>query len=338
MRFLGGEADEALQLAADALALADELQLDELRAHALTTIGSSKNRKAPSTGHVELERALAIATETNSPLLSNILNNLAVAASMNGDTQRADELYQEAVHAGERNGDRDAALFARGNHIALNFERGQWDKALEESDRFVALSEKSPHYLEALARRIRGCVRLARGDHAGALDDWNRALEQSREIRAPQSLLPTLLHTARGHALLGHDAEARELASEAVEVARANVDLAEHLGVFGSVAHPLGIEEAVRDLIRQAPESPWKHGALAQAEGDFMRAADVFAGLGDLAAEAEARFAAADVLIEAGRRAEGEEQLEKALAFYRSVGATFFVQRGEALLEKAATG
>ncbi len=54
--------------------------------------------------------------------------------------------------------------------------------------------------------------------------------------------------------------------------------------------------------------------------------------------EADARFAAAEELIEAGRRAEGEEQLEQALAFYRSVGATFFVQRGEALLAQAATG
>jgi hypothetical protein len=32
---------------------------------------------------------------------------------------------------------------------------------------------------------------------------------------------------------------------------------------------------------------------------------------------------------------EAEEQLEKALAFYRSVGATFFVQRGEVLRAQA---
>ncbi len=43
-------------------------------------------------------------------------------------------------------------------------------------------------------------------------------------------------------------------------------------------------------------------------------------------------------LIATGRRAEGEAELDKALAFYRSVGATFFVQRGEALLAQAATG
>ena len=40
-------------------------------------------------------------------------------------------------------------------------------------------------------------------------------------------------------------------------------------------------------------------------------------------------------LIDAGRRAEGEAEIEKALAFYRSVGATFFVERGERLLAKA---
>jgi hypothetical protein len=35
-------------------------------------------------------------------------------------------------------------------------------------------------------------------------------------------------------------------------------------------------------------------------------------------------------------RAEGEAELERTLAFYRSVGATFFIQRGEQLLAKSA--
>ena len=49
-------------------------------------------------------------------------------------------------------------------------------------------------------------------------------------------------------------------------------------------------------------------------------------------------MSAAEELIETGRRDEGEAELEKALAFYRSVGATFFIERGEALLAQAATG
>ena len=52
--------------------------------------------------------------------------------------------------------------------------------------------------------------------------------------------------------------------------------------------------------------------------------------------EAEARLRAAEQFLAAGRRAEGETELEKALAFYRSVGATLFIERGEALLAKIA--
>ncbi len=42
-------------------------------------------------------------------------------------------------------------------------------------------------------------------------------------------------------------------------------------------------------------------------------------------------------MLEEGRTAEGLAELEKALTFYRSVGATFFLDRGEALLAEAKT-
>ncbi|MGI8480156.1 MAG: hypothetical protein ACR2M2_09950 [Gaiellaceae bacterium] len=41
-------------------------------------------------------------------------------------------------------------------------------------------------------------------------------------------------------------------------------------------------------------------------------------------------------LIQAGLRAEGEAELRRALVFYRSVGATFCIERGEKLLAKSA--
>jgi hypothetical protein len=53
--------------------------------------------------------------------------------------------------------------------------------------------------------------------------------------------------------------------------------------------------------------------------------------------EARLRLRAAEELIETGRRAESEEQAAKALDFYRSVGATFYVDRCEALLREAKT-
>ncbi|MBA3332983.1 MAG: hypothetical protein H0U30_03240, partial [Actinobacteria bacterium] len=68
----------------------------------------------------------------------------------------------------------------------------------------------------------------------------------------------------------------------------------------------------------------------------FVEAAELYAEAGILLFEAEARLRAAEQLLSAGRAAEGEVQLEKALAFYRSVGATLFVERGEALLAHTA--
>jgi class 3 adenylate cyclase len=41
-------------------------------------------------------------------------------------------------------------------------------------------------------------------------------------------------------------------------------------------------------------------------------------------------------LVSAGRRAEADEQLRRALAFYRLVGATRYVREGEALLAASA--
>ena len=48
------------------------------------------------------------------------------------------------------------------------------------------------------------------------------------------------------------------------------------------------------------------------------------------------RLRAAESLVAQGRRAEADVQLQKALAFYRSVGATRFIREGEALLAATA--
>jgi hypothetical protein len=337
LRFLAGDLDEALRIAGDALTLAEELDLDELRAHALATIGSAKNR-LDFVGSTELEQALAIASEANSPQVPNILNNLGVFASMSGDVARAGELYAEGLRAAERTGDRDIARFMRANLLFTSYFLGAWDQLLEDADGFIAECEVSPHYMEAQARRVRGYVRLARNDARGAVEDLDRSLVLAREIKDPQALLPSLLGVAQGYALLGRDDEAHDLAREAIEVTRAHSELAAFLAVLNGLAKRFDIGDELRELIQRAADSPWKDAALAGVEGDFVRAADVYAAIGTPVFEAEERLNAAAQLIALGRRVEGEEQLEQALAFYRSAGAPFFVERGEALRAQAATG
>jgi hypothetical protein len=60
------------------------------------------------------------------------------------------------------------------------------------------------------------------------------------------------------------------------------------------------------------------------------------ADVNDRAGEAFVRHMSGERLIRQGRRAEGEGDLQRATAFYREVGARFFIERGETLLARTA--
>jgi hypothetical protein len=62
----------------------------------------------------------------------------------------------------------------------------------------------------------------------------------------------------------------------------------------------------------------------------------MLAATGARTTEARTRLIAAEELAAQGRRAESERHLAEALAFYRSVGATRWIRRGEVLLAKSA--
>jgi hypothetical protein len=74
-------------------------------------------------------------------------------------------------------------------------------------------------------------------------------------------------------------------------------------------------------------KSPWLDAAQAVVAGDFRQAADVMAGIGALPFEIFYRLRAAEALVAEGRRAEADEQLRPALAFYQ-VGASRYVREG----------
>ena len=79
----------------------------------------------------------------------------------------------------------------------------------------------------------------------------------------------------------------------------------------------------------EGDELPWTREAVAFARGEPLAAAEIAAGIGALAHEAYARRRASQLLLERGSRAEAGEQLSRALAFFRSVGATRFVREAE---------
>ena len=67
-----------------------------------------------------------------------------------------------------------------------------------------------------------------------------------------------------------------------------------------------------------------------------LAAAEIYGEMGTGPEEAYARLRAAENLVREGRRAEADAELERALAFWRTAGATAYVREGEALLAASA--
>ena len=96
-----------------------------------------------------------------------------------------------------------------------------------------------------------------------------------------------------------------------------------------------GTSELPALVERSRVKTPWRRAAAAYVSGDFGIAADAYSAMGALPEEAQARLRAAEVFVREGRRAEADEELQRSLAFWRSVGATAYVREGEALLAAA---
>jgi len=338
-RTIGGEPEEGMRLATEALAMAEALGLEELRTHALATIGTTKGYLGDATGAQDLERALELALAANSPQAGRIANNLAVADFFALDLRRTASRFDEGLRIAERFGDGVNFRWLRGQRAGMTFVLGRWDEALRAADEFIAECEAgSPHYLEPRIRWTRASIRLARSDPEGALADLRHALALARDAKDPQARLPTLDVCVGAFEALGHPDEARGLVHEAVELARAYPHAAAW-GIALSIVFSRSVvdfEDELREILELAPPGPWKDLALACLDRDFVRAADRWAEAGSPAWEARLRMRAAEELIETGRRARGEVELTKALAFYRTVGATFFIERGERLLARSA--
>jgi hypothetical protein len=87
----------------------------------------------------------------------------------------------------------------------------------------------------------------------------------------------------------------------------------------------LGRGDEFAEYAEGTHSTPWRSAALAIAAGQAETAADVLAEMGNLADEAYARL-----------RSGSDDQVRRALEFYRSVGATRYIEEGEALLAATA--
>lgn len=220
--------------------------------------------------------------------------------------------------------------------VELDFETGAWDAAEREADVWFAESAAGgTHILETLVRAFHSLLLVARGDGEAALREAELAVSPSpREGMASQ----VEAHVSLAYLELGRPDEAGVLLEQVLALGEAMPKVLNDSAIVSAavVASDLGRADEYRRLLEPAPETPWVRSGLAICRGELAEAAAVLARIGYRPGEALVRLRLAGRLVEAGRRAEADLELQRSLAFWREVGATRYVREGEALLAASA--
>jgi class 3 adenylate cyclase/tetratricopeptide (TPR) repeat protein len=340
---MAGNTAEAVRVATEALAIAEDLGLQERRTHAMSVKGVSMMDSGDPEGVAVLEQALEIALEHNLPEATHVYGNLAeVVSNFGGDLPRAAELREEGLRLSERFGMAHRVAWFIGERAVAYYWAGRWDEARAIAEQmFSKAAAGLPNYMDVQAHTVVGRIALARAE-ASALTQAQKALELARAVRDPQLVYPSLAFCARASEQSGRREEAVSLIDELLSMWRENPHtlLHSHLQSFPDAAvvfTALGRGSELEEIGAQAMvETPWVRAATAFVRGEFEQAAEIYAETGSLPDEAYARLRTAEALIMSGRRAEGDAELQRALAFYRSVDAKAYLREGEALLAQTA--
>ncbi|MDX6509924.1 MAG: hypothetical protein QOG81_1676, partial [Gaiellaceae bacterium] len=338
---LRSDLEAAIEAATTAISMAEELGIDELRAHALNNLGGARWGQGDESALELILEAIEVAEAANSPFeMSRAHVNLAAGVGTSGDLERKYELELAAEAICGRFGVVRQARWIQGNLIFSEYLNGDWASAERRSAAFIAEVEAgSPHYLASQAYTSRGLMRAARGEFEEACVDIEQAVALAHEAKDHQIAHGTYASAAHVFELAGNRKKAEPLVAECVAVLAAQEDIGFAVTdlptlAWSAVEHGRG--EELAKLLGRYERWPWARAARVYCERRPLEAAEICATIGALPIEAYTRLRAAEQLVAQGRGAEANDQVRRALAFYRSVGATAFVRRAETLLPASA--
>ncbi len=333
-RTLAGQHERGSRSAEEALAIAERFGLVDLQVHALTTIGSAKEFLSDVSGREDLERAVEIGRAANSAMVTGALNNLSVMLDTT-DSRRVQELQFEALREAERFGDEYQMRFMRGNLIPIHWLLGEWDEAVAAADEFIAECE------EGLAPRSRsggpsvpwvhpaGTWATRRG-HAGLRP---RARVRSEAQRATRS--SRRLHVTRGPSCRSVAAQRLARCSKRRYRFWQSIPTRDpgRCPSWRSISvrrRPSGRSWPVCRQVRATEQ--WSQYSMETS----LRPASCTPRPESCSSRRRRACVRPSSSLPPVDLPRGSFELERALAFYRPIGATLFVERGERLLAKSA--
>lgn len=329
-RMLAGDNERAVAVGWEAIAMAEELGLDFVRAHALNNVGTAQAQVGDPEGFRNLELSIELSERLNSHDVGRGYNNLATSYASVGELRACFDTWRRGLAAVERFGGFDMANWLKHQvYFPIPYVEGRWDEVLEAAE---ANLRGPVHYLHRSTYEHRGRIRLARGDVTGGVEDALAALEIARSVGDPQSIVPALSFSTFALLAAGRASEAEALADEllALDALRQPVPHHSPWADLSWALIDLGRpRELAAALARAEPRTRWVETAEALVRGDYVAAARLYADAGSLPAEAYARLRAAEAgLPDAG--------LAEAIAFFRRAGATAYLAQAEELAAASA--
>jgi DNA-binding NtrC family response regulator len=269
--------------------------------------------------------------------------NRAIALLSSGATEQARALLEQVLATGEQRGEVRAVAFALTNLAVLAIERHEYARALELSERAIALRRRLGDRL-GFVRTVQNVVELRL--RLGQVDQADQALRFGRNALGPgvppSRLCGLALCAARIHLERGHTLEAEREVRAALRMV-AGASNADKLGECHRIAARIALEDG---LISRA-ESELAQARAAAVAADATARAEV-ALLEALVARAAGRASQdlSEAAVEAARAA-GDDELareahvlsaEIALADHDQLTAAEHVASAVALRNEIAEG
>jgi tetratricopeptide (TPR) repeat protein len=332
--------ERAVALGRPALALAEKLGRDDMRAHVLNNIGVARVALGEREGLDDLEASLEIARSARGgPEYVRACGNLASVLACEGQLQRSAELHREGLQISQEIGYEEPTRWLLTEIANDQMVAGKWEEARQIVDELIPGFEEAPFWIEPQTRVCRARMLIAEGAVEAAVVDADRAVAAVQGNSAFQGLCNPLAFRARLHAELGETKDAARVTAEVVdawEETRSAYVEAWVLDVWFA-AWSAGEEARLTAAVAAFPIAvPWLDVVAAFIERDFGKAAARLESMAAISDAALARLWAGEWLVEEGRHADAAVQLERALPFWRSVGARRYLRRCESLLAAAS--
>jgi DNA-binding CsgD family transcriptional regulator/tetratricopeptide (TPR) repeat protein len=309
LSMMRGDYVRAVELADQAISLAEETGDEPTMIHALNTKGYTTYVRGDPDGFPLLEEARRRAEQGGYPTGEiPALYNMASAALELRELERASDLAQRAIDTATRYEILTMEKFARAKYAEVLAWKGEWVTAEDMSAEVLGSHPGRSPLSELNAGRVLGRLQ-ARQDIPQEQDTLDRAWSQAEAVGEMQNLLPTAAALAEYMWLTGEtDSDRitrfREVLDEGLrlENAWASGDLAFWLWKLGKLSEtPEGVAEPYRLVIEGKPTEAaaiWEakgipyERALALMHGDQtaqLEALEIFETLGATAVAAKLR-------------------------------------------------